>query len=876
MTHCFPFSKDKYYTALVFVFSLLLSLNTFAQADTSSLTDVVIKEVSFNDSTISKPLKNPNDSITNDTIKKSIVSPDAVDEIIEYACEDSMMFSMTERKMYLYGKGQIKTTDMNLEADYVEINTDENFLFARGAPDSLGNIVGKPIFKEGENKFDAKTIKYNFKTKKGIVKDVITEHSQGYLHGGVTKIHENKEVHIEDGKYTTCDLDHPHFYLELTKAKVIPQKRIISGPMYFVIADIPLYFIGLPFGLIPSQKKNTSGILIPKYGEEAKRGFFLSNGGYFWAINDNYNTAVTFDIYSKGSWGTNLKLNFKERYKYTGALDFKFSKNRSGEKILPDYTETNTFWISANLSQDSKANPNSTFSGNLNFGSSSHNSYNAIDMDQLSDNTKSSSLSYQFSKPGSIFNFSANANFTQNTSTHSVNLTLPTIAFNMKRIFPFEDLGTGKKWYQKIGVGMNSSFKNSVTTIDSVFLTSQTFNNMKNGFKYSVPISTSFKLLNYFNVSPSFNYEGRVYTDYIQKREVYTFDRNDSLVTSFTNDTINALRAPFDFSFSLPVTTKVFGVFKFKKGKINAIRHVVTPSVSFNYRPDFSKEVWGYYGQYYPDKPDSLYSYFQAGLFGYPPAGKSGSLGFSLGNNLDMKVKNSKDTTESFNKISLLNNLNFSTSYNIAADSLRWSYFVIRGNTTLLKTINLNFNANFDPYIRDSLNVRVNRYEFTENKKLARIVSGGVSVSGSLNSKKRSESKDIRPETPYFFPNSEISYTAFDVPWDLNITYNFTMTNIFITAAQEYQKNITQTVSLKGNLSLTKNWRVTARSDYDFTAQKFSYSQLSIYRDLHCWEMSLFIIPYGYLKSYNFRINIKSNVFQGIEYKKEKSWHDNF
>jgi len=876
----FIFFKGKYFLTIIFIFnSYLIFAQTGTPADTTQSTYTTVTEIAIDSLAL---LKHANDTIQNDTVVKSIVSPDAVDYIIDYSCEDSMMFSMTQKKMYLYGTGTINTPEMNLKADYVEINTNENYIFARGVPDSTGHVVGKPVFKQGSNEFDAKSIKYNFQTRKGIVRDVLTEHSQGFLHGGVSKIHENKEIHLSDGKYTTCNLDHPHFYIELTKAKVIPDKRIVSGPMYFVIADIPLYFIGLPFGLIPSQNNNTSGILIPKYGEEQKRGFFLSNGGYFWAINDNLNSALTFDLFSKGSWGTNLKMNFKKKYKYSGNFDIKYSQNRNGEKILPNFTKSNTFWVSGALAQDAKANPNSNFSMSLNFGSSSHNAFNAIDIEQFATTTTSSSVAYQYQKPGSIFNFSANANYTQNTSTHVVNLTLPTISYNMRRIYPLENLGTGSKWYKKIGVSMSSSFKNSVTTLDSTFLSKETglsietMSKMKNGFRYTVPVSTSFKMLKYFNVSPSFTYNGRIYTDYIEKREISLIDNQDSLYQTFTRDTINGIKHPFDFNFSLPVSTKLFGLYKFKRSKISAIRHVVSPSISFNYRPDFSRDLWGYYGQYYEDRTDSLYSYFEQGLFGYPPAGKSGSIGFSLGNNIEMKVKEKTDSTDTFKKIKLLNNFGVSTSYNIAADSLNWSYIVTRGNTSLFKTINLNFNASFDTYIRDSLNRRVNTFEIDENGRLARLVSAGVSTSGSLNSKKVAKSKDKRSETPFYFPNTEIAYAAFDVPWDVNISYNFTVKNIFNTASQEYQKSITQTVSLRANLSLTTNWRVTARSDYDFSAQKFTYSQISLYRDLHCWEMSLFIIPYGYLKSYNFRINIKSSVFQGLEYKKQKSWHDNF
>jgi lipopolysaccharide assembly outer membrane protein LptD (OstA) len=817
--------------------------------------------------------------------KKQIISPEAIEYDVNYSSKDSMLFDMKSGHMYMYGSGELTGEDMNLKSEYIEVNTKENYLYAIGVEDSMGNVKGMPEIKDGSDHFKAKSIKYNFNTKKGIIFDVVTEYSQGFIHGERTKRHPNNEIHILDGKYTTCDLDHPHFYVKLTKAKVIPGQQVIAGPMYFVIADIPLKLIGLPFGYIPSQKKNTSGFIIPQYGEEQKRGFFLRDGGYFWAVNDYMNTALTFDVYSQGSWGLNWKSNFKKRYKFSGSLDVKYNVNRFGEKVLPEYSETQTFWVTGSFNQDSKANPNSTFGVSLNFGSSQHNEFEARDIEQLTDNTKSSNISYRRKRPGSIFNLTAKAGLTLNSRTNTANLELPSVSFNMDRQFPFQGLSkSGKsKWYDKITVGFSSSLSNKLTTTDSLLFTQESLYQMKNGIQYNVPISASYTVFSFFNFSPSISYKGRIYTDYIQKRQVYMPDDNDSLQLTVVNDTLQGLRHPFDFSFSAPISTKLYGLVSIKKGPVKAIRHVVSPGVSFSYRPDFSEDIWGFYGKY-TGGDSTLYSYFENGIYGAPPMGKSGNLNFNLGNNFEMKVRDKKDTVDGVKKVALLKRFDFSTAYNLAADSMNWSNLRINGNTQLLKNINVNFGASFDPYARDSTGRRVNEYEWDKNKKLLRFVNANLSLTGTLKPDVFSSEKEEKSENrsssdfndmgfePYDYV--DIPYADFNVPWSLNLTYRISANNRFSTATQEYSKDISQTLNLSGNFTLTQKWSVNSRLDYDIAAQKFVYSSVSISRDLHCWAMNMTIVPFGQLKSYMFRIYIKSSVFDGIEYKKEKSRYD--
>ena len=590
--------------------------------------------------------------------------------------------------------------------------------------------------------YTVKSIKYNYKTRRAIILDTKTDQDQGFhLHAERGKMQTNEEFHIKNGKFTTCDLDHPHFYIKLTKAKKIPDKHVISGPMYFVIADIPLYLIGLPFGILPKQQKNASGLIIPQYGEDPTKGFFLREGGYFWAINDKMNASLTGEVYSKGSWGLNLNSNFKKMYKYSGNLNVMYNKHRTEEKELMTTSPIETFWVRGSYMQDSKANPNSTFSVNLDLGSSKHTSLTAKSIEDNANTQTSSNISYNWSKPGSIFNFSAKLGYNSNSKTNMVNLNLPTFSLNMKRQFPFKNLGIGSsKWYQKIGYSVNVNAKNSVTTGDSIIFTEQTLQRMQNGLQYTIPVSTSFNLLEFITVAPSFNYTGRVYTQYLTERNV-EYVQNGIVKEGVTNDTINKLNLPFNFSFSIPFSTKLYGLFQFNRGKVEAIRHVMSPSISFNYNPDFSQELWGFYGYNEQDTVTPYYSHTGGFVYGTPPTGKSGAIGLNIGNNLEMKMRNKSDSIEGAKKITLLDNFSVSTSYNLAVDSLNFSPIRISGNTKLFGNFSARFGANFDPYTIDTLGRRINVYEIKENNRIARFQNATFSVSGSLKPGKKENSR---------------------------------------------------------------------------------------------------------------------------------------
>ncbi len=873
----------KYFLFLLLITFISLS-ELHAQRDTTIVTTDSIS--------LGRQNQNPADSIKK---VNPALSKDAVEAVIEYECKDSMMFSMKTSQMYMYGTTIIQTEDKKIQAELINIDTEKSTFYAYARKDSTGKEIGRPVFQDGDEKFVAKDILYNFKTNKGLIHDVKTEYDEGYIHGEITKRQPNKEVHIAHGKYTTCDLDHPHFYIELTKAKVIPEEKTVSGPMYFVIADIPLYPIGLPFGYIPRPKNDASGFIVPEYGEDRTRGFFLRNGGYYWALGEHMNTAFRGEIYSYGNWGISNSTNFKKRYKYSGALNVRYNRNKTGTEGTPSYQVRDNFSVTGNYTQDAKANPYQTFSASLNFSSTFYDSDNAVNINQYSNNTKQSSISYRRSRPGGRFNLSAGINATQNTSTKTTNLSLPVIALNMNRWQPAKNISGKKKLFIKnFSIGYSSNFKNTLNIADSLLFTQEALYEMRNGFQYSVPVGTSFKLAKYINVSPSFKYNGRIYGEYVTKRPAYVTDASGELEETVAVDTLQGFRHPFDFSFSIPFSTKIFGIYKGKGKHKSALRHVVTPSISYNYRPDFSAEKWGYYDYYQEDKdPASLYSYYDTGIFGAPPKGKSGSIGFNLGNNFELKTKTKKDTSaESFTKIKILENFTVGASYNLAADSMNLSMISLRGNTRLFNNFSMSYSSSYDPYARDTLGARINAYEWDVNHKLARLSNTRISLNGTIKSKDKSKENNsgavasalteknapagtspIVPSAFYDYP--DIAYADFNVPWSLTFSYTLNIINKYNTSIQDYELTPTQTLNLNGNFSLTSNWRITARADYDFKLEEISNLNFTINRDLHCWEMSFAATPIG-RKMYVFRINIKSSMFEGLEYKKEKSIYENF
>jgi len=825
-------------------------------------------------------------NVPTDSLKKDKKS--AIDEPVFTNANDSIVYSLDGKIAYLYGNAVVTYQNLELKANYIEFDMETKQVYASGLPDSTGAIIGKPQFKEGSQSFEMEKIYYNFDTRRAKITGVITEQAGGYMHSEVTKKFEDDVVNLQGGKYTTCDLDHPHFYISISKGKMIPNKKIISGPAHLVIEDVHLP-IFIPFGFFPNTKKRAAGILIPEYGEENIRGLFLRGGGFYFGIGDYMDEKITFDIYSRGSWGVRSQTTYKVRYKFTGSLSFESSSLVNSEKGLPDYQKQNSYWIRWSHSQDPKASPNSTFQANVNFGSSNYNKYNARSLNTALSNTFNSSISYSRVWAGTPFSMSTSLNHSQNTLSKMVNLSFPTVAFNMSRVYPFKRKNSvgAPKWYEKVGLSLSSNLDNRVQVLEDNLFKESVLDSMQNGMKHSIPISTSFNILRFVNVSPGVNYNEFWYLSTIEKRW-------DETTNNVEVDTIHAFRRGYEYSTSISMNTKIYGMYQFSKNaKVQAIRHVITPSVSLGYRPDFSDPSYGFYKTVQTDSTGQIakYSIFEKGIYGGPGGGKSGVVSFSLSNLLEMKVRSVKDTANPVRKVKIIDGLSMNSSYNLLADSLNWSDVSVSGRTGLFEgKVNINYSGAFNLYALDKNGRIYNKFEYDNSGKLVRFTRGSIGVDFSLNSKKDSKgSSDSQlgklgrsgselplasaPDGSNFGESMGthygIDYVDFSVPWDIRFSYNLSYSKPALVSS------IVQTLSFSGSLNLTPKWRIGFSSGYDFKNKRLTTTSLNFYRDLHCWEMRLTVIPIGYYKSFSFQINVKSAILQDLKFTKRDHYLDN-
>ena len=778
---------------------------------------------------------------------------------IEKFADDSIKLDIINRKAYLFGNAKIKYQHTTITASYIEINWNKNTIYATTSLDSLGNKIGHPVFTEGQESFKAHSITYNFKTKKCYVKQITTKEGEGYILGKTVKKTEDDIFYLKKGDYTTCNAEKPHYAIRANKIKVIPGKKIITGPAYLTFFSIPTPLI-FPFGYFPNNDKKSSGILIPSYGESASLGFFLKNGGYYFTINDKVDLSLKSDIYTKGSWALRSNLRYKNRYKYNGNLNLSYGNMINSEKGFPNYSVKKDFFIRWKHQQDPKANPSLQFSANVNAGSSTFHKNNSFNANDYLSNTFQSSVNITKRWEGTPFNLSTNLRHSQNTQTKIVNLSIPDVSFNMNRVFPLKNIGKqGKKhWYDKIGLSYNMNTKNTISIADSLLFSKNSFASFRNGMKHTIPISTSVKVLKHFTLTPRISLTERWYLSQIQK----SWDGN-SVIT----DTLHKFTRAHDYSFSTGLNTKIYGLIQFNKSKLAAIRHVITPNLSFSYKPDFSEEKYGYYKTVQNDEAVGSfeeYSILQNGIFGKPSKGKNGNINFSLGNILEMKVRNNKDTVETLKKIKLLESLNISSSYNIFKDSLNLSQINLNARTRLLNIFDITFSSRYDPYITNkAMTNHINQFEINTNNRLARLTSLNSSIGMSLNDKSfRSKNKEEENK-------EEENRDFYQIPWDLRINYALTYNKGYKSAA--FSDTI-QSLNFSGNVKITPKWKIGFRSGYDFDTKDFTYTSVDIYRDLHCWEMLFHWIPTGFHKSYMLTIRVKAAALRDLKFEKKKDW----
>ncbi|NDV57764.1 putative LPS assembly protein LptD [Bacteroides sp. 519] len=868
----------------------------------------------------------PRDSIGNDTLKRETVVADTVpaspkkqplDAPVFYEANDSIVFEQGGYA-HLYGQGKVNYQNIELTAEIITMNMDSSTVYARGVEDSLGVKTGIPIFKDGETPYETNTIRYNFKSKRGLISNVVTQQGEGYVVGNNAKKGANDELFMINGRYTTCDHhDHPHFYLQLTRAKVRPKKNVVTGPAYLVVEDVPLP-IAVPFFFFPFSSSYSSGFIMPSYMDDSNRGFGLSNGGYYFAISDKMDLKVLGEIFTKGSWALSLESNYAKRYKYTGSFQGSYQITKLGEKNMPDYSETKDMKIMWSHRQDPKANPNSTFSASVNYTTSSYerNSINNIyNPNLMAQSTKTSSVSYSRSFPDQKLTISGTMNIAQSLRDSSISVTLPDMNISLSRIFPFKRKNAvgGEKWYEKISMSYTGRLTNSIKTKDDQLFNSNLIKDWTNGMNHSIPISATFTLFNYFNITPSVNYTERWYSRKVLKE----YDQDESRLVA--TDTVYGFHRVYNYNASLGINTKLYGtyqpIFAFAKKKDVTIRHVFTPTVSLSAAPDFGASRYGYHKDVtYTDRNGeeqvATYSPYEGNSFGVPGRGKQGNISFDITNNLEMKMRSSKDSTK-MTKISLIDELGASLSYNMAAKERPWSNLNTRLRMKFSKSYTFNMNATWKTYgyelDKNGKVVSSNKTEWSRGR--FGIFQGySTSFQYTLNNDtwkklkaklrgEKTEDEETSPESDTEENETsedelnmssrpkekavanEDGYQAFAMPWSLNLNYGVTIaedqSKEINYKTMRYPYSLRHTFNCSGNIKLSNKWAVSFNSGYDFVAKEITQTTFNISRDLHCWTMTATLSPFGRWKTYNFTIRASASILQDLKWEQRSQTQSN-
>ena len=875
---------------IITYFVLLFPILTFGQTKNNSTTII-------------------NESDTSQTISKqldSLKSDSEIETTINYNAKDSIYYDLKTQIIKLYGNSSIDYGNINLKAHKIMIDWNAQTLDANFMRDSTGLKIGKPIFTENNQSYETDKITYNFNSKKAIISGIVTQLDDAYMQGEKVKKNELDELYIHDAKYTTCNLADPHFHIATKKLKVIPGKKVISGPFHLKFGNVPTP-LGFIFGMFPQPKETVSGIIMPSYGEEKRRGFYLREGGYYFAVSDYFDLRLTGDIYSKGSYGTTIATNYKKRYAYNGSLKFNYNKSKTGEIESP--FESNDFSFSWTHTPSSKGR-SSRFSSSVNFQTNSYNQNKNLVQSNFNQSINAqfnSNISYSKTFKGSPFNISTNLRHSQNVQNKKVNLTLPDLSYNMSRIYPFKNMGKlGKTALGKISIshrftgkieltnGSSSSSLNSINVINS----SDSFNkqvdfNMGNintivdrskiGGKHTIPISTSFNILKFFTVSPSINYNEIWYL----KKLNYTYNEVENGVEI---DTTNGFSRAWSYNTALSLSTRIYGTVFFKKGKIKAIRHVITPEISLTYSPDFTQKKYGYYEniQINNEGETRLLSKYENFLYGSPRIGSSASMNFYIGNNLEMKVIDENDTISGTKKIKIFENLSFSGNYNFLADSFQLSPIRFNTRTSFFKRlINVSLSGTIDPYAYklDSISEtnqiyqrRINELAIKNNQGLGSLAFINMALGMRFSAKdfQSPEEEDekesrfgTRREIDYI--NSNIAeYVDFNVPWSINASYNLNRRKIGYN-----DPIITQTITMSGDISISEKTKISMRSGYDFKNKMLTQTSINAIRDLHCWRIRFNWVPFGRFQSYNLSISAVSALLQDLKLEKRSRFFDN-
>ena len=839
------------------------------------------------------------DSIRADSMMRA--RSNGIDAPVKYSAEDSLVYDAESGTAYLYGNSKVDYENMKLTSDKVHMNLDKSTVRATGTVDSTaeGGIKGKPVFTMGKDEYKSDTMAFNFKSKKGLIKGVYTEQQDGFLSGEVGKRDSTGSIYLQHGRYTTCDKPHPDFYIALSRAKVRPGKDVVFGPAYLVVADVPLP-LAIPYGFFPFSKKYSSGFIMPSYGDESDRGFYLRDGGYYFAISDKWDLKLLGEIYTKGSWGVSAASNYRKRYRYSGSFLFSYQDSKTGDKGLPDFAEQESFKIQWNHRQDPKANPYSSLSASVNFATSNYERNNLNSMynpQTLTQSTRTSSVSWSTGFSSIGLSLSATTNLAQDMRTSSIQITLPDLNISLSRFYPFKrkHLVGKERWYEKISMSYTGQLANSISTTEDKILHSNLIKDWKNAFQHTIPVQANFTLFNYINVTPSFNFTDRMYSKKV------TRGWDNTLQKEVVRDTIYGFHNVYNWSMNVGASTKLYGFWvpnrKLFGDKIQAIRHVITPQVSFSYSPNFGARRYGYYDSYqYTDASGNVklveYSPYQDELYSVPGKYKTEMISWDVSNNIEMKVKSDKDTT-GYKKISIIDELGASMSYNAAADYHRWSDLSMRLRLKWWKNYTFSMNAQFATYAYE-LDANGKPYVGNHTEwgygRLPRFQGMSQNFSFTLNPEKlkkwfgrKDDKDDDKVSVDSDGPDTNIEsnmdddlekgkyaakkkrgniaetdddgYMSFNMPWSLTIGYGITMrentAGRFNTKTMRYPYKFTQTLNFSGNIRISDGWNINFSSGYDFENHAMSMTTASLSRDLHCFNMSASVVLAPYT-SYNF------------------------
>ena len=787
---------------------------------------------------------------------------------VHYQAQDSIRFDLSSQKIYLFNKAQVDYDKLELDAGNIVIDADSNLVYARGIEDTTGNARQQPVFKEGPDEYRAKRMVYNFKSEKGKIYEIATEEGEGLVYGENVKKNKDGTMYIQDARYTTCQADHPHFYIRANKIKVIPKDKIISGPAQLVMADVPLPLV-VPFGFFPNSSEGASGIVIPKYGESNDRGFFLRDGGVFLRLGEHFNSLTQGDIYSKGSWRVNQVFRYKKRYGFEGNFDFQFARNQFGDPESANFRDERSYFVKWNHRQSRKARPGVTFNANVNFGSSSFLQTNSYNNSDIVRNNLSSSVSYSKNWMGTPFNLNTSLRHNQSIANETMTLELPKLVLSMQRINPFERKQRvgDKKWYENIGYNASLNMINNGSGPEDRLFDADTSRFLwSNGASVNHQVSTNFKVLRYFTLSPSFSARNYLYT----KRRFLTYQQErDSITRRIETGFYDA----HSYNFNASMNTRIYGMFNINRFGIQAIRHVITPTVSMSYQPDFARTG---YGGYEPvgnveaaeNRETALsrqalqaYSIFYNPQLGRPGQGERGSLNFSIQNNLEMKFNQKTDTGMTEKKVTLVDAFNLSGNYNFLADSQQLSAVSMNFRTRIAEKYDIQASATVNPYVLspDSSGRTVDTYLWNTDRKPGRITNFTANFGTNYQAVKNPEAAD-RYNNPY--------YRRFRTPWNFGVRYQLRYTKPAYTPTLSHQANF------NARLELTENWRLQGTSGYDFTNEQVSFTSVNITRDLHCWQFDVRWIPFGRRRSYYFTLNVKASVLQDLKLDKRRDFFD--